>query len=266
MRQRPSIVAAVLSVLVIGAGVGSVAALDAGATGAPDAQTTDRTLDARGDPGDDVRPAHQLRVGSGDSGFYDRIAGVDGPNWVDDLDGLLGTFDLNETERESILDEADAMRAANATDADVAHMVHYRLYGHGYDATDVHAHAVAHRLDEEFDLTDEQVDELAGGIAARIGDDADYAEIREYVRETLEEFGVEDEEIRAAAVEHRLRMVAEHYELSDDQTERLVDGAVDLVEAGAGPAELRDYVRETLEEFGVDLPDRGERRGAERRR
>jgi hypothetical protein len=185
MRKLPSIAATVLALLLVGAGVGSVTALDTGAT---DALSEQRLTDTQASErvSDGVR-ADRSRV------FETRVAGVAGSDWLDDLDAFLATFDLTETEQEAIVSEADEMRADGAAAADVHHMVHYRLYENGYDAQDVHAYAVAYRLGEAFDLTDEQVDELATGIVAELDAGAKRSEVREYVRETLDEFGVTDD-------------------------------------------------------------------------
>ena len=191
MRKLPSIAATVLALLLVVAGVGSVTALDTGATDAlseqrltdqrlTDTRTSERTL------GGDVR-ADRSRI------FESRVAGVAGSDWLDGLNAFLATFDLTEAEQEAIVSEADEMRADGAAAADVHHMVHYRLYENGYDAQDVHAYAVAYRLGEAFDLTDEQVDELATGIVAELDAGAKRSEVREYVRETLDEFGVTDD-------------------------------------------------------------------------
>jgi hypothetical protein len=252
MRQLPSVAATVLALLLVGAGVGSVTALDTGATDAlaeqhvVNTQITDRVVDG-------ADRADRSRI------FETRIAGIGGADWSEDLDAFLTVFDLDEETQAAIVDEAEEMRADGATAADVHHMVHYRLYQHGHDTRDVHAYAVAYRLGEGFDLTDEQMTELATGIVDELDDGADRREIRQYTREKLEAFGVTDEEMRSAVVEHRLHTLADRHDLTDEQTEELVHGALELVDSGASRAELREYVHETLEEFGVDLDDRRER-------
>lgn len=253
MRQLPSVAATVLALLLVGAGVGSVTAVDTGATDAPGAQQRTTTLVSERGLGTDAVRADRSRL------FETRVAGIGGADWLDDLDAFLAVFDLTDEEHDAIVDEAEEMRAEGATAADLHHMVHYQLYQHGYDTRDVHAYAVASRLGEAFDLTDEQVTELATGLVDELDAGADRTDVREYVRETLESFGVDDTEVRAAVVEHRLRALADRHDLTDDQTEELVDGALELVDDGANRAELREYVRETLAAFGVDLDDRRDR-------
>ncbi|WP_152042929.1 hypothetical protein [Salinigranum salinum] len=195
MRRLASIAATVLVLLLVGAGVGSVTALDTGATDAPTEQLTNTQAD---------RAVNAETTRLRGTVFETRLAGIGGTDWLDDLDAFLAVFDLTDEEHDAIVDEAEEMRADGAAAADLHHMVHYQLYQHGYDARDVHAYAVASRLGEAFDLTDDQVTELATGIVDQLHAGADRAAVRERVRETLESFGVTDAEMRAAVVEHRL--------------------------------------------------------------
>jgi hypothetical protein len=128
MRQLPSVAATVLALLLVGAGVGSVTALETGAASASEEQqlTDIRTSDRAAS---DALRADRSRP------FETRLAGIGGTDWLDDLDDFLTVFDLREDTHEAIVDEATEMHADGATAADLHHGIHYRLYQDGDDTS-----------------------------------------------------------------------------------------------------------------------------------
>lgn len=249
--SRQLIAAAVAALLVCSAGLVGVVAAD----GTPTPERTDSGTDA---PAPDDT----------DDGT-DADAPAAEPLWLANLSGFLAGFDdVPAADREAIAAEAAAMRADGASVADVHHMVHYKLYGFGYDTADVHRAAVEFRLTERYDLTDAEAAAVVDGYVERRDAGADPRDLRAYAIETLAGYGadVPDGADRLAArfdlsVEAEADLRATIVEqLRSDATPREAVRAVasDLREAGVSRAELRDLVRD-LRDARAERVERAER-------
>ncbi|QOS12563.1 uncharacterized protein HfgLR_12130 [Haloferax gibbonsii] len=109
-------------------------------------------------------------------------------------------------------------------------------------------HAPGDRLQDRYNLTDEQTDELQTLVADLRDDGATADEVRTAVNEKLTEFGVDEADLLP---DPALR-VTERLDLTDDQTAELEALVADLRDDGATADEVRTAVDEKLTEFGVD--------------
>jgi hypothetical protein len=129
------------------------------------------------------------------------------------------------------------------------------------------------RLQERFDLTDEQVAELRATIEEKLEAGAAPLEIRDAVIDTLESFGIEDPEIGPPADRGQHRWtddadaapgpaydrLQERFDLTDDQIAEIRATVESMLDDGADRAAIHDAIVEKLEEFGIEDPQLGPR-------
>ena len=127
------------------------------------------------------------------------------------------------------------------------------------------------RLQERFDLTDEQVAELRATIEEKLEADAAPLEIRDAVIDKLESFGIEDPEIGPPADRGQNRWtddadaapgpaydrLQERFDLTDDQIAEIRDTVETMVEDGADRGAIHDAIVAKLEDFGIEDPELG---------
>jgi len=128
--------------------------------------------------------------------------------------------------------------------------------------------ATLERLQERYDLTDEQVSRLRETIESKLEADAGPMEIRDAVIAQLEAFGVEDPELgppEDADVRNEtvpgsaFDRLEERYDLTDEQVADLRETVESMIDDGANRSEIHDAVVEKLESFGVEDPELGPR-------
>lgn len=242
----------VVAVLLLTAGVGGVMAVSTDAF----AQTDDT-------PADETTP--------GDT---------DHPEWSEKLEAALQQLDLTDEEVEDIVSEAEAMRTEGATHREIEAMVGEKLDDYGVDVSALrpvvrhyHRHHHDHsapwdvRLERFlglFDLTDEEIDAIVDDADAMHDDGASKQEIREYVLGELADEGYDREDVFRTVFEQRAERLQERFDLTDAQTDELVDDVVNLWLDGGDRDEIRNLVHEKLEEFGADVPDTDRRRDGPR--
>jgi hypothetical protein len=228
---RQTVAAALAAIMVLTAGLIGVVAADP-TTAAPNG-TTETPAEPVG-----VMPTSPMST-SPDAGV---------PYWLEHLPGLLGEFEnVSASDREAILAEAERMRANGAGVADVHHMVHYKLYGFGYDTPAVHRQAAAYRLEAEYGLTDAEADEFVAGYVDRRESGAEPRELRAYTIESLAAAG--------ADVPDGADRLAARFDLTDAQERQLRATIVDQLRSDATPREGVRAVAEQLREFGVSTAE-----------
>ena len=117
------------------------------------------------------------------------------------------------------------------------------------NATAVEAH-LADRLDR-FDLTDDQVAEVADEVERLRADGASRLVIRSAVIATLYEFGVAAPMLYADPVDRRLAWLEAEFDLTDDQVAELRTTIEDRRADGADRHEIREAVLDRLESYGI---------------
>lgn len=228
---RQTVTAALTAILVLTAGLIGVVAADPTTT-APNG-TTETPAEPVG-----VVPANPTSTAS-DAGA---------PYWLDHLPGFLGEFEnVSASDREAIVAEAERMRADGAGVADVHHMVHYKLYGFGYDTPTVHRQAAAYRLEAEYGLTDAEADAFVAGYVDLRESGAEPRELRAYA---IESFAAADADVPDGA-----DRLADRFDLTDAQEEKLRATIVDQLRSDATPREGVRAVAEQLREFGVSTAE-----------
>ena len=135
-----------------------------------------------------------------------------------------------------------------------------------WDQDDVDA--MLERLQERYDLTDEQVAQLRDTIEAELEADERPLAIRDAVIAQLEEFGIEDPDVgpptdaqaRNGTVPDRaFERLQERYDLTDEQVTDLRETVESMIDDGANRTAIHDTIVEKLEEFGVEDPELGPR-------
>jgi hypothetical protein len=247
--SRQQLAASVLAVLVLAAGVVGVVAADPTA-GALDAsvQVADDSTDSEPTPAD-----HGIgtTADDGDSPPIAPSSDGDDPYWLADLPAFLAEFeDVPADERAALVAEVEAMRADGASVADVHHMLHYKLYGFGYDTAAAHRLAVEYRLEHEYGLTDEEAATVVDGFVELRESGAEPRERRAYAIETLAAYG--------ADVPDGADRLAERFDLAADQEAELRATIVEQLRSDATPREALRAVAEQLREFGVSNAELGE--------
>lgn len=127
----------------------------------------------------------------------------------------------------------------------------------------------------QFDLTDEQIEEITAMVNEMRSEDATPMEIRQAVHEKLISFGVSEEELDETRSnrhpnpvtdpdrEISVEGLTERFDITEDQAQTIVDEVSTMEENGANPAEIHDRVSELLESYNVDVSEipvgRGER-------
>lgn len=255
--------AAALAALVVLAGVGGVVAADP-TTVSPTATPTavENATNATPNEPTTVPPDR-------DGSFETRLA------------ERLSHFDLTDGQVRTIVNEAVRLRDDGASRMVIRSSVVMNLYRFGVDAPFLYADdgddptaadRIAAKLGERFDLTDEQVAEIAATIERMHANGASRAEIYRAVHALLVDYGVDEDELadlrkrlahreahqlhqRAHALHqkaHRLHHAAAHDGVSDrpaagDAVDRRIDALQDrhgLTDAQA--AELERLVRSML--------------------
>ncbi|MEF8757035.1 MAG: hypothetical protein V5A33_02250 [Halobacteriales archaeon] len=126
--------------------------------------------------------------------------------------------------------------------------------------------AMLDRLQERYDLTDEQVSELRETIESKLEADAGPLEIRDAVIEQLEAFGIDDPQVgppedagarNDTAPAPAFDRLQERYDLTDEQVTDLRETVESMVDEGANRSEIHDAIVEKLESFGVEDPELG---------
>jgi len=119
----------------------------------------------------------------------------------------------------------------------------------------------------QFDLTDEQVEELTTMIDELEAEDATPMEIRQAVREKLISFGVPEEELDKTGPDRHPNPVTdpdreisvegltERFDITEDQAQTIVDEVSTMEANGVTPTEIHDRVSELLESYNVDVSE-----------
>lgn len=124
------------------------------------------------------------------------------------------------------------------------------------------------RLQERYDLTDEQVAQLRETIEAELEADARPYEIRDAVIAQLESFGIEDPELGPPAdagarngtvPDPAFDRLQERYDLTEEQVADLRETVESMIDEGANRTAIHDAIVEKLESFGVEDPELGPR-------
>ncbi|WP_148415110.1 hypothetical protein [Haloferax sp. KTX1] len=111
-------------------------------------------------------------------------------------------------------------------------------------------YAPGDRLQDRYNLTDEQTDEIRTLVADLRADGATADEVRTAVHERLVAFGVDEADLLPDPALY----VTERLDLTDEQATELETLVADMRADGATTDEIRTAVHETLAEFGVDTP------------
>jgi regulator of replication initiation timing len=126
--------------------------------------------------------------------------------------------------------------------------------------------AALDRLQERYDLTDEQVSQLRETIESELEEGAEPLEIRDAVIDQLEAFGIEDPQVTPSDdAEARNDTVPapafdrlqERYDLTDEQVADLRETVQSMMDDGANRTAIHEAIVEKLESFGVEDPDLG---------
>lgn len=157
-----------------------------------------------------------------------RMPAIDGPSFEERLAERLGGFDLTDGQIRTIVNEAVRLRDDGASRLVVRSSIVMNLYGYGVDAPFLYAggssspgERIAERLGERFDLTDDQVAEIAHTIDRLHADGASRVEIYRAVRALLVEYGVDEDEVDALT----RRALHAHAHRLDAHADRLHDRA-----------------------------------------
>ncbi|MFW5896038.1 MAG: hypothetical protein ACOCUA_01495 [archaeon] len=136
-----------------------------------------------------------------------------------------------------------------------------------WDEDDVDA--MLDRLQERYDLTDEQVSQLRETIESELEDGAAPLDIRDAVIAQLEEFGIEDPQVgpptdaqarnasNGTVPDPAFDRLQERYDLTDEQVTDLRETVESMIDDGANRTAIHDAIVEKLEEFGVEDPELG---------
>jgi DNA-binding transcriptional regulator YhcF (GntR family) len=101
-------------------------------------------------------------------------------------------------------------------------------------------------------LTDEQKAQIQQLIQSMRDSGASQEEIRDAVKATLQEWGIQLPE-RSGGQRQLSPWMSQ---LTDDQKEEIQQLVESLRESGASPKEIRDAVKATLEGWGIEVPER----------
>jgi hypothetical protein len=250
--KRSATALAALLVLVTSAAMGVVATTET----ATDTTTTDRS----------AVDGESFHTAAAASTFAPDHTGVD------KLVRLLDEFDLTENESAAIETELREMHADDATRADLHHAVHYLLYQHGYDTATVHAEAASARLEIRIGLDDARADELGHDVVDMRQDGATRHEIREHVRDRLDDWGVNvgdwggdlgddspadrSDDRPADRLDRALEHLQDRYDLTDDEVAELRELALDMHDDGATRAEITHALVHEARDLGDGDTDR----------
>ncbi|WP_424006727.1 hypothetical protein [Haloferax denitrificans] len=111
-------------------------------------------------------------------------------------------------------------------------------------------YAPGDRLQDRYNLTDEQTDEIRTLVVDMRADGATTDEVRTAVHEKLTEFGVDEADLLPDPALY----ATERLDLTDEQAAELETLVAEMRADGATTDEIRTAVHETLDEFGVDTP------------
>jgi len=181
--------AAALAVLVVMAGVSGVVAADQSDVSTATVTSTEAETDSTIAPDRDD-----------DRSFEERLA------------DRLERFNLTDVQVRSIVSEAVRLRDDGASRLVIRSSIVMNLYEYGVDTPFLYADTgssvgdrIADRLGDRFELSDEEVAEIAATIDRMRDSGASRAEIYRAVRGLLIEFGVDEDQIDAT-----MRRVAHH--------------------------------------------------------
>lgn len=208
----------------------------------------------------------QLDAAAGDSTTLDQSLAPDSPDFApnhtatDRLERLLDEFDLTENETDAIVDELSQMHEDDASRADVHHALHYRLYQHGYDTAAVHAEIASARLEVRVGLDDARADELGTEVVELRRDGASGPEIREHVRDRLDDWGIDVDGDRDghARLDRALDHLQGRYDLTDDEVDELRDLAIEMHEDGATRGEIKHALVHEAQDLDGSPDDDGD--------
>lgn len=166
------------------------------------------------------------------------------------LDRTLSRLDLTDEQRAEIGAKIEELSAADATKGEIRTAVVEILEGFGVEVPASLKGRLARQLGK-LDLTEEQqaavdakIDELEAAGATK-------AETRDAVVQLLEELGVEIPTYLRGKIDRLLSQLA----LTEDQLAEIDTLVTQLREDGATQSEIREAVRQKLDELGVDVPD-----------
>jgi hypothetical protein len=118
-----------------------------------------------------------------------------------------------------------------------------------HPADHLRADAIVDRLQERYDLSDAQADELEALIVRLDDDGASRAEIARVVAHKLVEFGVEPTDIERDAFRLSLHRLSERFDLTERQTAELAEIVRTMHADGASRAETKRVVYAKLVEW-----------------
>ncbi len=173
--------------------------------------------------------------------------------------------DLTREQREAIRERIEEMRDEGASREEICPVLVEMLEGYGIELPDdwcVRDRSIGGRFHHREAFLDMLNDEQRAAVRERIQElkdaHANPKQIREAVREMIEEYGIQLPE-RPFGVG---RLMAE---LTDEQRDAIHEAVEELKESGASREDIHELVGSMLSEYGVELPeDWGERGKADR--
>ncbi|MFQ3293974.1 MAG: hypothetical protein ACI9PP_002085 [Halobacteriales archaeon] len=126
--------------------------------------------------------------------------------------------------------------------------------------------AMLDRLQDRYNLTEEQVTQLRETVESELDAGAEPIEIRNTVIDQLEAFGIEDPQLgppddRASrndtVPDPAFDRLQERYDLTEEQATDLRETVESMIDEGANRTAMHDAIVDKLESFGVEDPDLG---------
>jgi hypothetical protein len=119
----------------------------------------------------------------------------------------------------------------------------------------------------QFELTDEQVEEITTMVEEMRSEDSTPMEIHQAVREKLVSFGVSEEELdemrpnrhpnpgMGPGREISVEGLSERFDITEDQAQTIVDEVSTMEKNGTPRAKIHERVSELLESYDVDVSE-----------